>query len=82
MSSCAGWPFSSRVAEVGAGDTWANLCNELERLHLVTMVTSEGTVSQRSDLTPAQRAILSALKVSEPPRFYDVTSAPELGEAS
>ncbi len=72
----------ARVAEVGASDTWANLRNELERLHLVTMVTSKSTVSQRSDLTPAQPAVLSALKVSEPPRFYDFTSAPELGEAS
>ena len=67
---------------MGAGDTWRNLRNELERLHLVTMVTSEGTVSQRSELTPAQRAVLAALKVPEPPRFYDFTPAPELGEAS
>ena len=75
----------ARVAELGAGDTWRNLRNELERLHLVTMATSEGTVSQRSELTPAQRAILSALEVPEPPeppRFYDFTPAPELGEAS
>jgi len=72
----------ARVAEVGAGDTWRNLRNELERLHLVTMATSEGTVSQRAELTPSQRSILAALKVPEPPRFYDFTPAPELGEAS
>jgi hypothetical protein len=72
----------ARVAELGAGDTWRNLRNELERLHLVTMATNEGTVSQRSELTPAQRAILSALEVPEPRRFYDFTPAPELDEAS
>ena len=72
----------ARVAELGAGDTWRNLRNELERLHLVTMATSEGTVSQRSELTPSQRTILSALGVPEPPRFYELTPAPELGEAS
>lgn len=71
----------ARVAEIGAKDTWRNLRNELERLHLVTMATSEGTVSQRSELTPSQRSILSALEVPEPPRFYDFTPAPELGKA-
>ena len=72
----------ARVTEVGASDTWRNLRNELERLHLVTMATSEGTVSQRSKLTAAQRALLLAFKVSEPPRFYDFTPAPEIGAAS
>jgi len=64
------------------GDTRRNLCNERERLHLVPMLTSEGTVSQRSNLTPSQRAILSTLEVPEPPRFYDFAAALELGEAS
>jgi len=71
-----------RVAEVGTNDTWRNLRNELERLHLVTMATNEGTVSQRSELTPSQRSILSTLKVPEPPRFYDFTPAPEIDETS
>jgi hypothetical protein len=71
----------ARVAEVAAHDTWRNLRNELERLHLVTMETNEGTVSQRSELTPSQRSILAALELPEPPRFYDFTPAPELGEA-
>jgi len=43
----------ARVAEVAAHDTWRNLRNELERLHLVTMATKEGTVSQCSH--PASR---------------------------
>ena len=71
-----------RVAEVGTNDTWRNLRNELERLHLVTMATNEGTVSQRSELTPSQRSILSTFKVPEPPRFYDFTPAPEIDETS
>jgi hypothetical protein len=72
----------ARVAEVAAHDTWRNLRNELERLHLVTMATSEGSVSQRSELTPSGRSILAALQIPEPPRFFDFTPAPELGEAS
>lgn len=41
-----------RVAEVEAGSTWGDLGNELDRLCLVTMATSEGQVSQSSEITP------------------------------
>jgi hypothetical protein len=63
-----------RVAETETGDTWRNLRNELDRMHLVTLATSEGTVSQRTELTPGQRRILGALELPEPPRFYDFTT--------
>lgn len=66
-----------RVAETEVGDTWRNLRNELDRMHLVTLATSEGTVSQRTELTPRQRQILKALDLPEPPRFYDFTPAGE-----
>ena len=64
-----------RIAETQADDTWRNLRNELDRLHLVTLATNEGTVAQRTELTPAQRRILHALELPEPPRFYDFTPA-------
>jgi hypothetical protein len=64
-----------RVAETEAGDTWRNLRNQLDRMHLVTLATSEGTVAQRTELTPDQRRILGALSLPEPPRFYDFTPA-------
>jgi hypothetical protein len=64
-----------RIAETEAGDTWRNLRNELDRMHLVTLATSEGTVAQRTELTPGQRRILGALSLPEPPRFYDFTPA-------
>ena len=64
-----------RVAEIEVADTWRNIRNELDRMHLVTMATSQGTVSQRSELTPGQRHILSALALAEPPRFFDFTPA-------
>ncbi len=66
-----------RVAETQLGDTWRNLRNELDRMHLVTLATSEGTVSQRTELTPGQRHILKALELPEPPRFYDFAPAAE-----
>jgi hypothetical protein len=64
-----------RIAETQVGDTWRNIRNELDRMHLVTMTTSKGTVSQRSELTPGQRHILAALTLAEPPLFFDFTPA-------
>jgi hypothetical protein len=64
-----------RVAETETRDTWRNLRNELDRMHLVTLATSEGIVAQRTELTHPQRQILKALELPEPPRFYDFTPA-------
>jgi transposase len=64
-----------RVAETETNDTWRNLRNELDRMHLVTLATSEGAVAQRTELTHRQRQILKALELPEPPRFYDFTPA-------
>ena len=63
-----------RVAENTTGDTWRNLRHELDRMHLVTLATPQGTVAQRSALTPAQKTILDALALPEPPRFFDFTT--------
>jgi hypothetical protein len=60
-----------RVAENRTQDTWRNLRNELERMHLVTLATDRGTVARRSFLIPGQQAILQRLDLPEPPRFYD-----------
>ncbi len=62
-----------RVAETDAGDTWRNIRNELDRMHLVTLATSHGTVAQRTELTHRQRQILKTLKLPEPARFHDFT---------
>lgn len=62
-----------RVAELEAGDTWRNIRDELERLHLVTVRTAEGTVAQRSELTARHKQILRDLHLPEPPRFFDFT---------
>jgi len=69
-----------RVAETEAADTWRNLRNELDRMHLVTLATSEGSVAQRTELTHGQRRILKALALPEPPRFYDFTPAASAAE--
>jgi len=46
-------------------------------MHLVTLTTSEGNASQRTELTAQQRRILKALDLPEPPRFYDFTPTAE-----
>jgi hypothetical protein len=45
-------------------------------MHLVTLATGEGQVAQRSALTAGHKAILAALQLPEPPRFFDFTVAP------
>jgi hypothetical protein len=62
-----------RVIENATGDTWRNLRHELDRMHLVTLATADGQVAQRSATTPGQKAILAALELGEPPRFFDFT---------
>jgi len=64
-----------RVVENATDDTWRNIRHELDRLHLITLATADGQVAQRSALTPGQKAILAALKLPEPPRFFDFTAA-------
>ncbi len=65
----------TRVVENATDDTWRNTRHELDRIHLVTLATADGQVAQRSALTAGQKAILTALKLGEPPRFFDFTAA-------
>ena len=62
-----------RVVENATRDTWRNVRHELDRLHLVTLATGDGTVAQRSELTDGHKKIFTALRLPEPPRFYDFT---------
>jgi hypothetical protein len=64
-----------RVIENTTHDTWRNTRHELDRMHLVTLATPHGQVAQRSQTTPSQRDILTALDLREPPKFLDFTPA-------
>ena len=66
-------PTLLRVIENATGDTWHTIRHELDRVHLVTLATAHGQVAQRSSTTPGQKAILAALELPEPPRFFDFT---------
>ena len=65
-----------RVIENATGDTWRKVRHELDRMHLVTLATDHGQVTQRSATTPAQQTILRALDLPEPPRFFDFATVP------
>ncbi len=58
-----------RLAETQAEQTWRNLRDELQRMHLGTFTGPAGTSRQRTELTPGHRSILRALSVPEPPLF-------------
>jgi DDE family transposase len=64
-----------RVVENATGDTWRNVRDELERMHLGTFTGSSGTCRQRTETTAGQRAILTALDLPEPPRFQTLEPA-------
>ena len=65
----------TRVAEVEVKDTWPTIRRELQRMHLGEFHGSAGRVLQRTETTPAQRDILRALAVDEPPRFLAIEPA-------
>ena len=62
-----------RVAENHVGDTWPKIRTQLERIRIVEINTPEGKIVQRTDITPAQKHILSRLKVSEPNRIREIS---------
>ena len=62
-----------RVVENATGDIWRNVRHELDRMHLISLATTDGQVAQRTATTAGQNTILSALELPEPPRFFDFT---------
>lgn len=67
----------TRVAENACGDTWSNLRRELDRIHVGTFTGPAGTFRRLTEITKAQRAILSQLKIDLPPRIYQLTPVVE-----
>ena len=62
-----------RIAETRTGQTWPQLRDELQRLHLGTFTGPAGSFRQRTELTAAQRKILTALGLPEPRRVIEAT---------
>jgi len=68
---CWLWLLLNRVVENATADTWRNVRNELDRMHLVTMETDHGRVAQRTTTTSRQAEILAKLDIAEPGRLLD-----------
>ena len=64
-----------RIAENGTGQTWHRLRWEMEKMHLGRFSGRAGMVLQRTEVTTAQRAILTALSLQEPARFFHLEAA-------
>lgn len=58
-----------RIAENQTNQTWRNLRDELERMHLGTFSGPAGTSRQRTELTAGHKDILRALNIAQPPLF-------------
>lgn len=70
-----------RIAENGTGQTWHRLRWELEKMHLGRFSGRAGMVHQRTEVTTAQRTILTALALEEPPRFFHLEAADSVESA-
>jgi hypothetical protein len=64
-----------RIAERASGQSWRRIATELQRLHLVTLEGTAGTVQQTTPPTDPQRAILAVLEIEPPPRITSLQPA-------
>ena len=55
-----------RVVENQTGKTWCNVRSILQETHVITCRHPDGTIQQRTELTPEQKAIVSALNFDKP----------------
>jgi hypothetical protein len=63
-----------RIIENTTGATWNRLTAELGRLHLITYTGPAGTFAQRTELTPAQRDIYTALQLTPPKKIIELAA--------
>jgi hypothetical protein len=61
-----------RIAETTTGDTWRTLREDLQDLHVGTFEGPAGTFRQRTELTAAQRDILTALDIAPPKKIIEL----------
>ena len=63
----------ARIIENACGATWPQIRRELDRITIGTFTGPAGTFRQRTEITKAQRDILTQLKTDLPPRIYQLT---------
>jgi hypothetical protein len=65
----------ARIAENACGATWPELRRQLDRITVGTFSGPAGTFRQRTEISPAQQAILDRLGIDPPPRIYQLAPA-------
>jgi len=65
----------ARIAENATRSTWPSLRRQLDRIAVGTFTGPVGTFRQRTEISPAQAAILEQLGIDPPPRIYQLTPA-------
>jgi hypothetical protein len=65
----------ARVAENACGQTWPELRRQLDRIQVGSFTGPAGTFRQRTEISPAQAAILEKLGIDPPPRIYQLILA-------
>jgi hypothetical protein len=61
-----------RIAETTTGDTWANLREDLQEMHVGTFEGPAGTFRQRTELTTEQRDILGKIGIEPPKKIIEL----------
>jgi transposase len=65
-----------RIAEIRAGDTWRNLCAQLESIKVVEYDHDQARIQQTSELRPEVGDLLRRLGVPLPPTLHSVRPLP------
>jgi hypothetical protein len=64
-----------RTIENTCDESWPALRSELQKIKLGSFAGPAGSFRQRTELTPAQRAILARLELAEPARITELAPA-------
>ena len=65
----------ARIAENACDATWPELRRQLDRITVGTFSGPAGTFRQRTEISPAQQAILDQLGIDPPPRIHQLIPA-------
>jgi transposase len=65
-----------RIAETRAGDTWRNICAQLESIKVVEYDRGGARIRQTTDVRPEAAALLKKLGIPMPPKLHEVAEVP------
>jgi hypothetical protein len=66
-----------RIAEIRAGDTWRNICAQLESIKVVEYDRGGARIRQTTEVRPKAQALLKKLRVALPPKLHEIAEAPD-----